>query len=280
MCVACSKAAIVAGGVAGNRRSPRIWGRTPNIYESMKKLPTIDPLYWVMIISANTIGESGGDLISQTLDLGYLASTIVLVSLFALAVFVAVSTKSQHPSVYWITIILSSTAGTTMSDWVTRTLRLGYGGGTLAILIVMAAVFGVWHIVSPKHSVSDPLTRIAELLYWSAILCSSTLGTAFGDYISNGTPLGFGGGTLVLVAVLAIIAALALFTNVPREMCYWLAIIVAHPLGATMGDYATKDEGLNLGNALATVILVVVFLSIVAIKMLRSIGARQSAESI
>jgi uncharacterized membrane-anchored protein len=245
----------------------------------MKKLPTIDPLYWVMIISANTIGESGGDLISQTLDLGYLASTIALVGLFAIAVAVALSTNSQHPSIYWTTIILSSTAGTTMSDWVTRTLNLGYGGGTLAILIVMAAVFGAWHIVSPKHSLRGPLTRTSEFLYWSAILCSSTLGTAFGDYISNGTPLGFGGGTLVLIAVLAIIAALAMFTNVSRELCYWLAIIVAHPLGATMGDYATKEEGLNLGNSAATAILVIVFLAIVAFKIMRPTGVRQSAES-
>src|SRR4029079_9152901 len=98
----------------------------------MKKLPAIGALYWAMILSANTIGESGGDLISQTFDFGYLASTIVLVGLFAFAVAIAVSTKTQHPSIYWITIILSSTAGTTMSDWVTRTLGLGYGRGTMA----------------------------------------------------------------------------------------------------------------------------------------------------
>ncbi len=245
----------------------------------MKKLPTIGPLYWAMILSANTIGESGGDLISQTLNLGYLASTIALVGLFAIAVGIAVSTKSQHPSIYWITIILSSTAGTTMSDWITRTLGLGYGLGALAILVVMAIVFAAWRIVSPRHSVTGALTPLTEFLYWSAILCSSTLGTAFGDYISNGTPLGFGGGSLVLVAVLAIIAAVALFTNISRELCYWLAIIVAHPLGATMGDYATKEEGLNLGNALATVVLAVVFLAIVGFKMLRATGIWESAKS-
>jgi uncharacterized membrane-anchored protein len=244
----------------------------------MKKLPTIDPLYWVMIISANTIGESGGDLISQTLDLGYFASTIVLVGLFAMAVAVALWTKVQHPSIYWTTIILSSTAGTTMSDWVTRTLGYGYGGGTLAILIAMGAVFAAWQIVSPRHSVSGPLTRVTEFLYWSAILCSSTLGTAFGDFISNGTPLGFGGGTLVLIGVLSTIALLAIFTNVSRELCYWLAIIVAHPLGATMGDYATKEEGFNLGNALATAALASIFLAIVAFKILRPAEMRSLSE--
>jgi uncharacterized membrane-anchored protein len=244
----------------------------------MKKLPQIDALYWAMIISANTIGESGGDLISQTFNLGYLASTILLVGLFAFAVAVAVSTKAQHASIYWITIILSSTAGTTMSDWVTRTLGLGYGGGTLAILIVMAIVFAAWHLIAPRHSVTGALTRVTEFLYWSAILCSSTLGTAFGDYISNGTSLGFGGGTMLLIAVLAAIAVLALTTKISRELCYWLAIIVAHPLGATMGDYATKEEGLNLGNAMATVILAGVFVAIVAFKKLWSPDAVRPRE--
>jgi uncharacterized membrane-anchored protein len=240
----------------------------------MKKLPTIDPLYWIMIISANTIGESGGDLISMSMNLGYAASTIVLVALFALAVIVALWTKSQHPSIYWITIILSSTAGTTMSDFVTRSLGFGYGYGTLAILITMAAIFLVWRFVSPKHSINDPLSRTTEFLYWAAILTSSTLGTAFGDFISNGTPLGFAGGTLILAAVLAIIAALALFTKISRDLCYWVGIIVAHPLGATMGDYFTKDEGFGLGNFLATVILGAIFLAIVGYKLIRTYGNR------
>ena len=172
----------------------------------MKKLPTIDALYWLMIISANTIGESGGDLISQSLGLGYGAGTVALVGLYGLAVLVAVWTKVQHPSIYWIAIILSSTAGTTMSDWITRTMGLGYGGGTLAILAVMTVIFVAWRLISPRHSIDGPLTRTTEFLYWSAILCSSTLGTAFGDFISNGTPLGFAGGTVVLVAVLSTIA--------------------------------------------------------------------------
>ena len=245
----------------------------------MKKLPTIDPLYWVMIISANTIGESGGDLISMSMNLGYAASTAILVALFALAVVVALWTKSQHASIYWTTIILSSTAGTTMSDLITRSLDFGYGFGTLAILAAMTVIFVAWRIVSPKHSINDPLSRTTEFLYWAAILCSSTLGTAFGDFISNGTSLGFAGGTLVLAAVLIAIAAMALFTKVSRELCYWLGIIVAHPLGATMGDYFTKDEGFGLGNLLATVILAAIFLAIVGYKVLRLYSSREPSAS-
>jgi uncharacterized membrane-anchored protein len=241
----------------------------------MKKLPKIDPLYWMMIISANTIGESGGDLISQSLGLGYSTGTVVLVALFALAVVVALWTKTQHPSVYWTTIILSSTVGTTMSDWVTRTMGFGYGWGTLAILACMAVVFGAWRIMSPRHSIDDPLSRMTEFLYWSAILCSSTLGTAFGDFISNGTELGFAGGTLVLAAVLAVIAAIAMFTSVSKDVCYWLGIIVTHPLGATMGDYATKDEGFGLGNFKATLVLAAVFFfAIVGYRVVRASGEK------
>ena len=126
----------------------------------------------------------------------------------------------------------------------------------------------------PSIRSTIPLSRTTEFLYWAAILTSSTLGTAFGDFISNGTPLGFAGGTLILAAVLAVIAALALFTNVSRDLCYWLGIIVAHPLGATMGDYFTKDEGFGLGNFLATVILAAIFLAIVFYKLIRTYGNR------
>ena len=250
-----------------------------------KKLPNIDPLYWVMILSANTIGEAGGDLISDSFN-SYWVSTSVLVSLFALSMLIALLTKVQHPSIYWITIILSSTAGTTMSDLITRQigthqvngvvkLGLGYGIGALTILVVMAVVFIAWRFASSKHSIEDPLTAYTEFLYWCAILCSSTLGTAFGDYISNGTALGFAGGSLVLLAVLSIIGAFALLTKVSRDVLYWLGIIVAHPLGATMGDYATKEEGLNLGNLKATIILAAIFLAIVAYKTIRGYFARK-----
>ncbi len=233
----------------------------------MKKIPPINTLYWVMVISANTIGESGGDLISQTFGLGYGASTVVLIGLFALAALVAVLTKVQHPSLYWLVIILSSTAGTTLSDYVTRTLGLGYGLGTAAILATLAVIFVAWRVATPRSSLQTAMTRPAELLYWSAILTSSTLGTAFGDFLSNGTALGFGGGTLVLVLVLALIAAAAKLVPGRWELFYWLAIIVAHPMGATVGDYMTKDEGFGLGNLNATLILSAVFLGVVAYKV-------------
>ena len=235
----------------------------------MKKLPRLDALYWVMIVSANTIGESGGDLISQSLGLGYGASTAVLIGLFLVAVIAAVATRVQHPPVYWVTIILSSTAGTTMSDFVTRSLGLGYGWGSLLIVAWLAATLGLWWYWSPGRSLRDPLTPRTELLYWLAILASSTLGTAFGDFLADDSGLGFGGATLVMLGVLAVVAGLALYSPVPAALCYWLGIIVTHPLGATAGDYTTKEEGFKLGNVQATVILAAVFLLIVGYRVLR-----------
>jgi uncharacterized membrane-anchored protein len=234
----------------------------------MKKLPRIDLAYWVMIISANTIGETAGDLISMSLGLGYGASTAVLIGLFAAAAIVAVSTRTQHPALYWTVIILSSTAGTTMSDLITRKAlgteeHAAYGTGVLVILAAMTAVFAAWRLTAPRTHVSDPMPRRVEFLYWAAILTSSTLGTAFGDYLSNGTPLGFAGGSIVLAAALAVVALLTFLTRLPRDLCYWLAIIVTHPLGATVGDYMTKEEGLDLGNAVSTAILSGVFVVIV-----------------
>lgn len=238
----------------------------------MKRIPRVDTLYWVMIISANTIGEAGGDLISMTLNFGYLASTIVLIGLFVVASLISVITRTQHPSIYWTVIILSSTAGTTLSDYVTRTLGLGYGLGTLVILAALAVIFLMWRIIAPRDSIETSLSKPAEALYWAAILASSTLGTAFGDFLSNGTRLGFGGGSLVLVGVLAVIAVASRIVPAPMALFYWLAIIVTHPMGATIGDFMTKDHdegGLQLGTKTSTIILTAVFLLIVAYRMLR-----------
>lgn len=240
----------------------------------MKRLPKVDAIYWLMIVSANTIGESGGDLVSQSLNVGYGMGSAVLIGMFALAAGAEVWTRTQHRALYWTVIILSSTAGTTMSDFVTRSMGLGYGWGSALIVAALATVFAIWRWLTPKQtSIDAPMDRRAEFLYWMAILISSTLGTAFGDYVADGLSLGFGGGTLLLVGVLATVAALAMFTRISRVTCYWLAIVVTHPLGATMGDYMTKDEGFDLGNVKATLILASIFGVIVAVRALTSRNA-------
>jgi len=244
-----------------------------------KRLPDINLLYWLLIISANTIGETAGDLISMTFNVGYAWSTVILFGLFFAAVGVAVWTKIQHQSIYWIVIILSSTAGTTLSDLVSRNLlgtpeNPAYGTGVMAILFTLVLMFVAWHFIAPKHGIDKPLSRISELFYWLAIATSSTLGTAFGDYLTHMTlpgmshEVGFGPATMILFSALVAITLLALLTNISRDFLYWAAIVATHPLGATAGDYMTKDKedgGMELGTVLATAILVAIFLAIVAI---------------
>lgn len=234
----------------------------------MKKIPKIDLFYWALIISANTMGETAGDLISQTFNLGYGGGTIVLIALFVVALLVSIVSKTQHLLVYWAVITLASTAGTTISDFISRTffhLQLGftenqgYAFGTIILMFTLMIIFGIWKYHSKTNTIENGLNKRTEFLYWIAILTSSTLGTALGDLLAHDTPLGFGGGTLLLLGLLLLVVLLTLFTKISRELCYWLAIILTHPIGATMGDYLTKPEGFNLGNINASLLLVGVF---------------------
>ncbi len=244
-----------------------------------KRLLPIDLMYWLLIISANTIGETLGDLISMTFNVGYAWTTVILMAMFAIAVVAAVWTKVQHAWLYWIVIILSSTAGTTLSDLVNRNIlgtpeNPAYGGGVLGIALTLLLLFVAWKIIAPKRGIHAPLSRSSELLYWLCIATSSTLGTAFGDYLTHLTlpgqshEVGFGPATAILFGGFVIVALLSLKHWVPRSLLYWAAIVVTHPLGATAGDFLTKDKeegGVELGTVWATVILVVVFLIISAI---------------
>jgi uncharacterized membrane-anchored protein len=237
----------------------------------MKKLPQINLFYWLLIISANTMGETAGDLISQTFNLGYGGGTIVLALLFLIALLVSIYSKNQKPLVYWTVITISSTLGTTISDFISRSffhLQLGYTEnqgytfGTILLVFLLGLTFKIWHHFSKSNTINEGLNTKTEFLYWIAILTSSTLGTAVGDLLAHNTPLGFGGGTVMLLVLLGILIFITLFTKVSRTICYWLAIIITHPIGATMGDYMTKPEGFNLGNVWSNVILVMVFILI------------------
>lgn len=225
----------------------------------MKKLPLINAQYWAFIISATTLGETGADVISQSLSLGYGTATLVFLASFIVVLGVEIVAKAQHRSLYWLVITLASLMGTTISDFVTRTLGLGYGWGTLLVASILTVIFYVWRKLARHVSVQGGFDVKTEVLYWAAILVSSTLGTALGDYISDATPLGFGGGALLLFLLLVLIALVVIFTKVSREMLYWQAIVVTHPMGATLGDFMTKESGLNLGNVSASLLVLCIF---------------------
>lgn len=238
----------------------------------MKHLPKINLFYWALIISANTMGETAGDLISQTFHLGYGGGTIALLGLFLIALTISIYSKSQNPLLYWTVITLASTLGTTISDFISRSffhLQLGftendgYTFGTIILVVALILTFSIWKYHSKTNTIDDGLNKRTEFLYWIAILTSSTLGTAFGDLLAHNTPLGFDGGTLLLLVLLAVVVGLYFLTKISRQLLYWCAIILTHPIGATMGDYLTKPEGFNLGNIKASLVLVMVFIVVI-----------------
>ena len=252
----------------------------------MKHLPKINLFYWALIISANTMGETAGDLISQTFHLGYGGGTIVLSALFIATLTYSIYSKSQKPLLYWTVITLASTAGTTISDFISRTffhLQLGftenqgYTFGTIILVFALITTFSIWKIHTKTNTIENELNKKTEFLYWIAILTSSTLGTAFGDLLAHNTPLGFDGGTLLLLGLLIIVMGLFFLTKISRELLYWLAIILTHPIGATMGDYLTKPDGFDLGNIKASLILVLVFIIVIltgkfSVKIMKTIN--------
>jgi uncharacterized membrane-anchored protein len=222
------------------------------MHESMNKVAQVTLAFWVMKICATTLGETGGDLLSMTLNLGYAVSTAVFFGIFLITLIAQVTSRSYHPLMYWAVIISTTTAGTTMSDYLDRTAGLGYIGGSLLLVAILISILGVWRLALGSLSVDRIDNPRAETFYWVTILFSNTLGTALGDFLADGTGLGLGyeGGALVIGAVLAVIAAAYFLTSVSRTLLFWLAFILTRPLGATLGDILTKTReqgGLDLG---------------------------------
>lgn len=229
----------------------------------MIKLPKINFNYWLLMILATTIGEIVGNLISRNLGLGYSTGSILLISAFAVLLAVVIGAKLQHPVWYWVLIIMGNIAGTNMADFVTITpLNLGTIWGSLLVMAVLSFILIIWRVTSPNSSVEKGLTKTTVVLYWLAILFSSTFGTTSGDFLSNDTPLGALGGSILLLAILAIIVVLVLYTQISRQLCYWMALVVMHPVGATIGNYISKPAGLNLGNVWTSVVLIIMFIFI------------------
>jgi uncharacterized membrane-anchored protein len=215
------------------------------------KLPPLTALYWILKITCTTLGESGGDLLSMTMDVGYGLSTVILMSLFLVSAFAQLKASRHVPWLYWTVILTSSTAGTTMSDWMDRTLGLGYLTGSLILITLLLAILGYWRFLTP-HSMSVTHIRSfrVELLYWTAILFSNTLGTALGDYLADDSGLGFSGVAIILAGTLALILAAHFFTPVSKVLLFWVAFVQTRPFGATLGDTLTKSHeqgGLGFG---------------------------------
>jgi uncharacterized membrane-anchored protein len=220
---------------------------------TLSKVPQVVLGFWIIKIAATTLGETGGDALSMSLHLGYLLSTGIFFGLFLVLVTAQIKAKRFHPFLYWAVIVGTTLAGTTMADFADRSLGIGYPGGSAILFALVIASLLVWRFAVGTVSVSDITTPKAEAFYWMTILFSNTLGTALGDWTSEGT--GFGGGVLLFIGLIAIVAALYYVTNISRTALFWTAFILTRPLGASMGDLLTKpheDGGLNLSRFLAS----------------------------
>jgi uncharacterized membrane-anchored protein len=214
------------------------------------KVPQVTLIFWIMKIAATTLGETAGDLLSMTLNVGYAVSSLILIGLFLVTVVAQLRAKKYRPVLYWTVILSTSTAGTTMSDYMDRSLGLGYARGTLILVAILAAIFLVWRLSANSFSVQSIRTFKVELLYWTAILFSNTLGTALGDLLADSSGLGFAGGAAVIGGLLAAIVLAAYFTQASKTLLFWIAFVLTRPFGATMGDVLTKPHesgGLGFG---------------------------------
>jgi uncharacterized membrane-anchored protein len=226
------------------------------------KVPELSLWFWIIKIAATTLGETGGDALSMTLGLGYAVSTIIFFGFFLVAVAAQIRAQKFHPLLYWLVIVATTTAGTTMADFFDRSLGIGYVGGSLSLLAILLAVLFVWHRSEGTVQVNRITSPKVEAFYWTTILFSNTLGTALGDFLADSGP-GYEGGALIFGALLAAIAALYFFTRVSRTLLFWAAFILTRPLGATLGDLLTKPVdagGLNLSRIASTSVLAVFML--------------------
>jgi uncharacterized membrane-anchored protein len=225
---------------------------------AFNKLPEITISFWIMKICATTLGETGGDLLAQTMKIGYLFSSIIFLLFFFLAFFIQIYSKQYNPIIYWSVIIATSTAGTTISDFMDRTLGLGYANGSFILVSLLVLVFVVWKSTEKSISVTSIKSMRAESFYWIAILFSNTLGTALGDFLSDNSGLGFAGGAILIGSLLVLIILAHYFTSFSRVMLFWLAFVLTRPFGATFGDFLTKPidkGGLNIGTTISSIAL-------------------------
>jgi uncharacterized membrane-anchored protein len=222
------------------------------------KIPEVTLLFWIMKICATTLGETAGDLLSMTLNVGYAISSIILISVFFLTLGGQLLTKRYIPVLYWAVILSTSTAGTTMSDYMDRTLGLGYATGSLILITILITVLCLWYYTERSLSVSTIETFKGEMFYWTAILFSNTLGTALGDFLADNSGLGFGGGAILISSILVLVVLAHYFTKISSIVLFWAAFVLTRPFGATFGDLLTKTPakgGLGFGTKGSSLIL-------------------------
>jgi uncharacterized membrane-anchored protein len=225
---------------------------------TLTKVPEVTLGFWIIKIAATTLGETGGDSVTMTLDWGYLTGTAIFLAALIILVVAQILAKRFHPFLYWATIVASTTFGTTMADFSDRSLGIGYTGGSALLLALLLGTLALWYFVEGSISVQTVYRPRVEAFYWAAITLSQTLGTALGDWMADTTGLGYEGGALVFAAGLVILAALYYWTSMSRVALFWAAFILTRPLGATVGDFLDKPTshgGLALSRPIASAVI-------------------------
>ena len=232
--------------------------KTTNDSGTLSKVPELTLLFWVVKIFATTLGETAGDAVSMSMNLGYLIGTLIFAAIFLMAVVVQIKAKKFNPTIYWTTIIATTTVGTTLADFADRSLGIGYAGGSSLLLFLLLGSLFIWHRTLGTVSVKDLHEPKAELFYWVTIMFSQTLGTALGDWTSDSAGFGYTGSALIFSGMLAAVAALYFWTKVSRTILFWAAFILTRPLGAVVGDFLDKPHskgGLELSRYSASAAL-------------------------
>ncbi len=212
---------------------------------ALSKVPEVTLIFWIMKIAATTLGETGGDAVSMSMNLGYLVGTAIFAVIFLVAVTAQIKAERFHPFLYWTTIIATTTVGTTLADFADRSLGIGYAGGSLLLLILLMVSLAIWYWSLGSVSVDTVSSPNEEMFYWITIMFSQTLGTALGDWTADTAGLGYGGGAIVFSMLLGLVAAVYYGTNISRTLLFWAAFILTRPFGAVVGDFL--DKPLNAG---------------------------------
>lgn len=247
----------------------------------LSKVPQVTLMFWVIKIFATTLGETGGDAVTMTWNLGYAVGSLIFLGFFFVTLAAQVASKRYHPFIYWAVVVATTTVGTTVSDYFDRTLELGYTKSSLILFSGVLVILFVWRLVMGRIEYENIRDRKDEVFYWVTILVSNTLGTALGDFTADDAGLGFERGALVFAGLIAIVVAAHYFTKISDSVLFWAAYVLTRPLGATLGDTLTKppDEGgFDLGRITSSLFIAAVMTVMIFLIYVKSEKARASPD--
>ena len=237
-------------------------------HQALSKVPQVTLVFWIIKIFATTLGETGGDAVSMSMNFGYLVGTVIFATVFLVAVITQIKAKRFHPFLYWATIIATTTVGTTLADYADRSLGIGYTGGTTLLFTLLMLSLAIWYKTFGSVSTNTISSAKEEMFYWVTIMFSQTLGTALGDWTADTAGLGYGGGAIVFSGLLLVVLAAYLWTKISKTTLFWAAFILTRPLGAVVGDFLDKplnQGGLALSRYSASAALLVIIVSCIVL---------------